>query len=69
MKAKASFNNFLPAYAAKIVTEALALDWYKAETYEEFAEIAQQHFDLTPEQWEAVLNEWETLQVARTINR
>jgi hypothetical protein len=61
----ARIDNFKPAYAAQEVISCFKLQFYTSKTYEEFAAIVEQHFKLTPEQWESVLNEWETLQIIR----
>jgi hypothetical protein len=36
-----------------------AKEFLLGNSYEEFAELVQKDFDLTPDQWEALLNEWE----------
>lgn len=44
------WNFIYPLYAKEFIT---------FDKYEDFAELIEKSFKLTPEQWEVVLNEWE----------
>lgn len=48
-----------PTKIADIIYPVFAKDFWMADEYSDFAEIVQTQFDLTPEQWDALLNFYE----------
>lgn len=61
MKTKISLKKVYKTKVFKMfIYPVFAKDFLFGDDYELFAQLVGKKFELTPEQWECILNEWET---------
>lgn len=63
MKTVLDLSNIHPAKVWKFLYPLYAKKFLFGNSYEELADSIQESFTLTPEQWQAVLNEWEEKEI------